>query len=59
VYYVDEKGAKVPLREIAWVFGEDAGEGWQVQVGALVARPNKDVKGNYEAVFEKLDVEWK
>jgi hypothetical protein len=58
IYYVDGQGAKVPLREIAWVYGDNGGEGWRVEVGALVARPNKEVKGALEATFQALDVEW-
>lgn len=56
VYHVDGQGSKVPLREIAWVFGDKGGEGWQVEVGAVVARPNKEVKGPLEATFHALDV---
>ena len=58
IYYVDGQGAKVPLREIAWVYGDNDGQGWEVEVGALVARPNKEVQGALEATFQALDVEW-
>ncbi|KAL6868725.1 hypothetical protein ACO1O0_000042 [Amphichorda felina] len=58
VYYVNAKGEKQALREIAWVYGENDGEGWEVEVGVLVARPNKDIKGQLEATFQSLDVEW-
>lgn len=58
VCYVDGQGNKLPLREIAWVYGDNGGEGWELEVGALVARPNTDVKGPLEATFQALDVEW-
>ncbi|KAF4122252.1 uncharacterized protein GMORB2_7244 [Geosmithia morbida] len=57
VYYIDDEGRRVPLREIAWVYGDSGGEGWEVEVGAVVARPNKDVKGELEATFHSLNVE--
>lgn len=50
---------RVPLREIAWVFGDEGGKEWEVEIGALVARPNEEVKGDLEATFEKFDVQWK
>lgn len=59
VYYVPEDGSDaVPLREIAWVYAPDGGEGWEIEVSAAVARPNKDVKGQLEAKFSKLEVNW-
>jgi len=36
----------VPLREICWVYGDaDAGAGWQVEVSAMAARPEREVRG--------------
>lgn len=58
VYYVTEEGEDVPLREICWVFGENNGEGWELEVSAAVARPNKVVKGELEAKFTDFDVQW-
>lgn len=59
IYRVD--GAeRTPLREIAWVYAPDGtGESWEVEVGALVARPNKDTKEQLEATFHDMHVEWK
>lgn len=58
VYYVAEDGEELPLREICWVFGENNGEGVELEVSAAVARPNKDVKGELEAKFTDFDVKW-
>lgn len=56
---VGEEKERRPLREIAWVFGDEGGKGWTCEIGALVARPNEDVKGDLEATFDKFDVQWK
>ncbi|KAI9899753.1 hypothetical protein N3K66_006214 [Trichothecium roseum] len=55
-YLQDGEGLSVPLRETTWVYG--LGDDWEVDVAALVARPNTEVKGNLEANFTKFDVEW-
>ncbi|KAL2683267.1 hypothetical protein Neosp_007735 [[Neocosmospora] mangrovei] len=52
---IDDAGEKVPLRQLCWPFGDD---GWEVEVGAAVARPNKDVKEELEAKFENFEVKW-
>ncbi|PTB67702.1 hypothetical protein BBK36DRAFT_1115568 [Trichoderma citrinoviride] len=58
VYRVDGE-EKTPMREICWPYGEDnGGEGWELEVGALVARPSKDVGSELEATFEGVDVKW-
>lgn len=59
IYARVDGGERIPLREIAWVFGDEGGKGWEVEIGALVARPNEEVKGELEATFEKFDVQWK
>ncbi|KAH7131581.1 hypothetical protein B0J13DRAFT_529562 [Dactylonectria estremocensis] len=58
VYAVDGTD-KTPLREICWVLGEYADEGWQLEVSALVARPGKETEGKLEAKFSDFDVQWK
>ncbi|KAK0387073.1 hypothetical protein NLU13_5386 [Sarocladium strictum] len=61
VYYVPEganKEEELPLREICWVFGDNGGEGWELEVSAAVARPNKDVKGELQAKFSNFNVNW-
>lgn len=62
VYYVPQEGEGgeelLPLREICWVYGDNNGEGWELEVSAAVARPNKDVKGDLEAKFSNFDVKW-
>uniref|UniRef100_A0A0B7KG80 Uncharacterized protein n=1 Tax=Bionectria ochroleuca TaxID=29856 RepID=A0A0B7KG80_BIOOC len=58
VYWVNGD-EKVALREIAWVYGPDgAGEGWELEVGALVARPNPEAKDQLVATFQNLEVAW-
>lgn len=46
---------KVPLREVAWFFAEEA---WEVAVSAYVARPAKEVEGSQGLVagFRGLEV---
>ncbi|KAG6007684.1 hypothetical protein E4U21_005644 [Claviceps maximensis] len=57
VYHVDGS-EKTPLREITWPFGT-AGEGWELEVSAAIARPYKDTQDKLEAKFESFDVQWK
>ncbi|KAH8675093.1 hypothetical protein BGZ61DRAFT_536379 [Ilyonectria robusta] len=58
VYHVDGD-KKTPLREICWVLGDNGGEGLDVKVSALVARPGKVATDELEANFSDFDVEWK
>ncbi|KAF4967644.1 hypothetical protein FSARC_4839 [Fusarium sarcochroum] len=58
IYRVDENGEKTPLRQTNWVYGDDGGEGWELEVSAAVARPNKEIKEDLEAKFDKFEVEW-
>lgn len=58
VYQLRDDGVKVPMREIAWVYADDGGDGWELEVSALVARPGKDTTEALEAKFEKFDVKW-
>lgn len=59
VYALDPATCKeVPLREITWVFGDDGGKGWELDVCALVARPAKDAEGELECFFESWGTEW-
>lgn len=58
VYHVDGQGKKVPMREIAWVFGEDLGDGWDLEVAAAVARPAKETDDKFVADFDSFDVQW-
>ncbi|KAL7821210.1 hypothetical protein V8C44DRAFT_313871 [Trichoderma aethiopicum] len=57
VYRV-EGGEKTPMREICWPYAEDGGEGWELEVGALVARPKKDTEDELEVRFEGIEVKW-
>ncbi|KAF4441067.1 hypothetical protein F53441_12149 [Fusarium austroafricanum] len=59
-YRVGENGEKEPLRQTNWPYGENGGEGWDLEVAAAVARPDphKNIKERLEATFEKFEVEW-
>ncbi|KAK8912812.1 hypothetical protein H634G_09332 [Metarhizium anisopliae BRIP 53293] len=58
VYHLDRDGGKTPLREITWPFGTAAGDGWEVEVAAAVARPSKDTADKLEATFTEFTVDW-
>ncbi|KAL6916148.1 hypothetical protein ACHAP8_006262 [Fusarium lateritium] len=60
IYRVDENGEKTPLRQTNWVYGDEGGEGWELEVSAAVARPDpyKNIEEHLEATFDKLEVEW-
>ncbi|KAL6880807.1 hypothetical protein J3F83DRAFT_719891 [Trichoderma novae-zelandiae] len=57
VYRVDGE-ERVPMREICWPYGENGGQDWELEVGALVARPSKDAGDELEARFEGVEVKW-
>ncbi|KAK3353412.1 hypothetical protein B0T25DRAFT_210058 [Lasiosphaeria hispida] len=57
VYHVLEDGTKVPLREIAWVFGDNP-EGWKVEASALAARPEKGATGDLVVEVKDFEVKW-
>ncbi|KAK1981762.1 hypothetical protein LZ30DRAFT_749830 [Colletotrichum cereale] len=60
VYYVKQDGTKEPLREVTWVYGDDdaSGKDWNLTVGALVARPAKNVGCDLEVQFKDFEVQW-
>lgn len=58
-YHVGDNDTKTPLREITWPFGTAAGEGWEVEVAAAIARPSKDTGDKLEATFTDFCVNWK
>ncbi|KAM5342025.1 hypothetical protein ACJ41O_015056 [Fusarium nematophilum] len=58
VYRIGEGGERTPLREICWVYGDEGGEGWELEVGAAVARPDNSLTDELEAKFDKVEVEW-
>lgn len=59
VYYVQEDGTKVRMREVTWAFsGEGEAEG--VQIGAYCCRPSGKLKNEIlTAEFETFQVEIK
>lgn len=57
IYHVDNEG-KQYLREVCWPFGEPAGEDWELDISAFVARPAEDAR-QLEARFHAFNVEWK
>lgn len=58
VYFVDGE-TQTPMREICWPFGEASMDDWELEVGAFVARPDKQGSDKLEAEFEAFDVKWK
>ncbi|KYK56394.1 hypothetical protein DCS_03394 [Drechmeria coniospora] len=63
VYCVDAKNpeaptTKLPMREINWPFGEAASAGWELEVAAAIARPDKAGHDKLEASFSHFDVRW-
>jgi hypothetical protein len=57
VYHILESGEKVPLREICWVYGDEPA-GWEVEVLAMAARPEKGATGSLEVEVRDLEVKW-
>ncbi|KAF3069458.1 Uncharacterized protein CFAM422_007340 [Trichoderma lentiforme] len=57
VYRVDGE-EKVPMREINWPYGDNGGQGWELEIGALIARPAKDTTDSLEAKFQDFQVKW-
>ncbi|KAL7921833.1 hypothetical protein ACQKWADRAFT_294563 [Trichoderma austrokoningii] len=57
VYRVEGE-TKVPMREICWPYGEDGGRGWELEIGALVARPTKDTGDELAVTFQDFQVKW-
>ncbi|EHK24257.1 uncharacterized protein TRIVIDRAFT_31329 [Trichoderma virens Gv29-8] len=57
VYRVDGE-EKIPMREICWPYGDNGGQGWELEIGALVARPTKDTTDDLEAKFQDFQVKW-
>ncbi|KAL6910162.1 hypothetical protein GGI43DRAFT_389470 [Trichoderma evansii] len=57
IYRVDGE-EKIPMREICWPYGDNGGSGWELEIGALVARPTKDTKDDLEAKFQDFQVNW-
>lgn len=57
MYRVDGE-EKVPMREINWPFGDNGGQGWELEIGALIARPAKDTTDSLEAKFQDFQVKW-
>ncbi|KHN96084.1 uncharacterized protein MAM_05932 [Metarhizium album ARSEF 1941] len=52
------QGEKTPLREIAWPFGTAAGDGWELEVAAAIARPFSGTTDRLEATFTEFAVHW-
>ncbi|KAG5958819.1 hypothetical protein E4U58_005240 [Claviceps cyperi] len=56
VYHVDGS-YRTPLREITWPYGT-AGDGWELEVSAAIARPYMNTQDKLEATFQHFDVKW-
>ncbi len=57
VYHILENDEKVPLREIAWVYGDEP-DRWQVEVVAMAARPEKNASASLEVEVRDMEVKW-
>ncbi|KAK3955754.1 hypothetical protein QBC32DRAFT_204498, partial [Pseudoneurospora amorphoporcata] len=55
-----EEKERTALREICWVYGLEKQEEWELEVVAMAARPEKNVKGNEELVVKAKgwEVKW-
>ncbi|KKA28347.1 hypothetical protein TD95_000178 [Thielaviopsis punctulata] len=58
VYHVDHEGAKSPLREICGVYGDD-GVDWQLEVGYMAARPDRNATDDLKVDFHNFEVHMK
>jgi hypothetical protein len=68
VYLVGEEGAKTPLREVCWVYGDGAAAGreagsaesaeWELVVSGYAARPEKSSREGLEVQFRGFEVKW-
>ncbi|KAK2746073.1 hypothetical protein FQN57_003413 [Myotisia sp. PD_48] len=55
VYLIDDKGNRIPIREVTWAFEEE--ETVECWIGVYVARPAKDDGlGELDVTFSKLEV---
>lgn len=59
VNYLDELEKKTQLRQIGWVFGEDGGKGWEMNLAAVAARPEKNAHDNFHSRFSAVNVNGK
>lgn len=56
VNYIDELAKKTQLRQIGWVFGDNGGEGWELEIAAMAARPEKSAPDSFHAEFTGASV---
>ena len=57
IYFVDDNGEKHAMREVAWFFAEEDDESWQLEIAAMIARPNKEAQGELETQFHECKAE--
>jgi regulation of enolase protein 1 (concanavalin A-like superfamily) len=58
VSLVDEKGNKMPIREVTWAF-HDLDEGDEMMVGVYAAKPTKDAREELPVKFEGFAIEYR
>jgi hypothetical protein len=55
---VDEKGGKMPIREVTWAF-HDLGADDEMLIGVYAAKPTKDDRDELLVNFEGFEIEYK
>ena len=58
VYHVREDGAKVPLREVCWAYGDGDAETWELEVLGMAARPEQKAESSLEVALREWEVKW-
>jgi len=55
---VDEKGDKMPIREITWAY-HDLDEDDEILAGVYAAKPTKDERNGLLVNFERFEIEYR
>jgi hypothetical protein len=58
---MDDQGnvkERLPLREICWIFCDEHGDDWVLDICGLAARPDKKATGPLKAEFVEFKVQW-
>ena len=58
VSLVDDKGDKMPIREVTWAF-HDVEEGDEMTIGVYAAKPTKDDRDELVVNFEGFEIEYR
>ena len=58
VFHVQADGAKVPLREVCWAYGDGDAGTWELEVLGMAARPEQKAEGSLEVALSGWEVKW-